>query len=193
MLATDTLRTEHRLIERVLDALEVAAARLDAGEDAPAEALEKALEFVRGFADACHHAKEEQHLFPAFRAKGMLENGGPLGMMLREHELGRGHVRAMAEALPAYRNGDVAAKQRFADNARSYVELLRQHIWKEDNVVFPSEDMMFTEPERARLSDAFEEVERQQLGGVSHDHYHAIVEELETIFSQGGMTHAQHA
>jgi hemerythrin-like domain-containing protein len=84
------------VIERVLGALDALTRR------PVVESLgdwKKALDFIRHFADECHHFKEEQVLFPAMEEHGIPKEGGPIGMMLIEHEEGRGYVRDMAAAI----------------------------------------------------------------------------------------------
>ena len=95
--ATEVLKQEHRVIENVLDALERLA---KAAETSALAEWEKAIDFARNFADKCHHLKEENLLFPALEERGIPREGGPIGMMLAEHEEGRGYVRAMAAAAP---------------------------------------------------------------------------------------------
>ncbi|MGE5602975.1 MAG: hemerythrin domain-containing protein, partial [Nitrososphaerales archaeon] len=65
MQATDILMEEHRVIERVLTSLERAAVRLDNGEAVRPGFFVDAADFVKGFADGCHHKKEEGVLFTA--------------------------------------------------------------------------------------------------------------------------------
>lgn len=172
MRPTEVLKEEHRAIERALKALEVAAERLDLGQEVPGELLEKILEFVRGFADRCHHHKEEGVLFPYLERKGLPRDLGPIGVMLAEHEMGRGHVKAMAEAVEEARPRD------FVAHARAYAALLRDHIAKEDNVLFPMADQMIGSVEAEELMGEFEEAEEELK--VSHERYLAILEELES-------------
>ena len=80
---------EHRVIERVLDALEIAANRLFAGQVIPMDFFLKATDFIKNFADGCHHKKEEGVLFVALAANGMSQDTKPLCIMLAEHEEGR--------------------------------------------------------------------------------------------------------
>jgi hemerythrin-like domain-containing protein len=62
--ATQILRQEHEVILSVLDATEKTAAVLEADNDVPAHVLNETVEFLRRFADAQHHGKEEDLLFP---------------------------------------------------------------------------------------------------------------------------------
>ena len=63
MKATDTMKEEHRLILRVLQCLSAAADQAEKEPGLDVESIQKMLEFFRGFADRCHHAKEEAHFW----------------------------------------------------------------------------------------------------------------------------------
>lgn len=131
----DELMNEHRLIEAVLSAMED---RLADPAMAPETSsfFEQALDFLVNFADGCHHSKEEDALFPALSARGVSIQGGPIGVMLHEHEMGRARIRGMRDALTAIRTGQREAFGDLRRNALEYIQILREHIWKEDNVLF---------------------------------------------------------
>jgi hemerythrin-like domain-containing protein len=135
MNPTEILSGEHRIIEQVLDCLEKLAKDCAAQGRLDKAAAEQALDFFRNFADRCHHGKEETHLFPTMEAKGFPRQGGPTGVMLGEHEQGRAHIRAMAEAVEGAA-GESEAVTRFVTHAHGYVGLLRKHIEKEDHCLF---------------------------------------------------------
>jgi hemerythrin-like domain-containing protein len=183
--ASDVLMREHRGIERMLRILEVAAARVERGQSVPAAVFTRAIEFIRGFADGCHHAKEERTLFPVLEARGIPQEG-PIGVMLREHEEGRQYVRAMAAATDGYERGDPAARQALVENARGYTTLLRQHIMKEDSVLFPMSDRVLSEEDQRQLVERFEEIEREEVGEGVHERYHGTIEELERELGLAG-------
>ena len=114
------LSGEHRVIEQVLDCLEKMAECVEAGSPLDTAAASKALDFFRNFADRCHHGKEESHFFPAMEQKGFVRDGGPTGVMLYEHELGRQRVAAMAQALASLKGGTAHAANGFAAAARAF-------------------------------------------------------------------------
>ena len=95
---SDELMQEHRLIERVLDALETATRHLENGQAVRAEFFIDAAAFIAGFADGCHHKKEEGVLFGAMIESGLPRTDGPLDMFLEEHVLGRALTRGMRDA-----------------------------------------------------------------------------------------------
>ena len=82
MHPTDILSQEHRAIESMLDALETQIRQAKSGGPFPRLFCDDALDFFRNFADGCHHAKEENLLFPRMRERGVPQYGGPIGVML---------------------------------------------------------------------------------------------------------------
>jgi hemerythrin-like domain-containing protein len=177
--ATEVLMTEHRAIERMLAVLETAAQRLEQGQRVRPGLLREAVDFVRNFADRCHHAKEEGGLFPRMEARGVPRQQGPLAVMLLEHDRGRTRVAAIADGIDAYEGGDESAARIIAENARGYVELLRGHIMKEDNVLFPMADRMLSLADQQDLVERFEQIETEIIGPAIHERYHRLLGDLE--------------
>jgi hemerythrin-like domain-containing protein len=143
------------------------------------EQWRKAVEFIRGFADQCHHLKEEKLLFPALERHGISLEGGPIGMMLSEHEEGRRYVSAMANALERAEQDREAAKKTLVENATAYLRLLREHILKEDEILFDMADGTLSPDEQKQLIEEFEEHEEREIGSGVHEKFLGIVRELE--------------
>jgi hemerythrin-like domain-containing protein len=176
--ATGILRAEHDAILRMLAATDEVAQRLARCERVEPQILENLLEFFRLFADRCHHGKEEDLLFPLLEKKGMPRGGGPIGVMLMEHDQGRGFVRQMAEAAGPYASGDVNAGLRWAAAAVQYVDLLSEHIAKENQILFVMAERLLTPAEQMELAAAFENVEIEKMGAGTHERFHAMMDKL---------------
>jgi hemerythrin-like domain-containing protein len=158
MKAVERLKAEHDLIERGLALLEKAVARLEAGQPLPEGFPQWAPRFFQQFADQCHHAKEEDVFFPVLKQRGIPEQGGPIGVMLHEHGLGRdcvGRMRAASQAQPF-------DARTFAEAARQYIPLLRQHIFKENNVLFRMAEQVMSEADDADVTGRFSKVEQER-------------------------------
>jgi hemerythrin-like domain-containing protein len=178
MKPTEILSGEHRVIEQVLDCLEQIARNCATAGRLDKIAAEQALDFFRNFADRCHHGKEETHLFPVMEAKGFPRQGGPTGVMLHEHEQGRGHIRGMADAIEGAAAGERESVARFITHAQGYVGLLREHIEKEDHCLFAMADRTLTADDQQKLLEAFEHVEHEDLGLGTHEKYLALADDL---------------
>ena len=175
---TEILRAEHEIILNVLQCLEVVAGKATRTRALDLRAAEEILDFLRAFADRCHHGKEEGALFPALVRKGMPTNVGPVAVMLSEHEQGRAAIAALAAASARCKSGDGGAIDDFAARAKDYVELLRDHIAKENGVLFPMAESMLRESDRAALAAAFEAHETEDSGPGTHERYVALADDL---------------
>jgi hemerythrin-like domain-containing protein len=182
MQPTEVLMSEHRVIEQVLQCLEKMAQRCsDEGrlDELPAS---QALDFFRTFADRCHHRKEEQHLFPMLEARGFPREHGPTGVMLHEHEQGRHHLWVLGEALKGAAAGDADAVEEFVAHARAYVQLLREHIRKEDHCLFPMAERALSESDRRALLASFTRVEDEKEHAAAHEMYLRLADDLADQF-----------
>ena len=136
MDAIQVMMQEHELIVRVLGALDGFA---DSPLDTPAHQLELGhfVRFIREYADARHHGKEEHVLFAGMIRNGFPAEGGPVGMMLWEH----GQMRELIGALSRFAEQEApwsdADREHLSDAARSYADMLREHIMKENEMLYP--------------------------------------------------------
>ncbi len=179
MLATEILMDEHRVIERVIASLEQGAQRLSQDQAVPMEFFLKTAEFIKGFADGCHHKKEEQVLFPILVENGVPREGGPVGGMLADHEEGRRLTREMRTAAERVQQGDVSAIPLVVKNALGYAALLRQHIMKENHILFPLADQVVPLAQQGHIAERFEHIEHEETGAGVHEKYLGMAEELE--------------
>jgi hemerythrin-like domain-containing protein len=180
--AYSVLAREHRLIERVLDALGRLCdeARRTRQVDGPAAQL--AIHFLRDFADRTHHLKEERILFPAIAAQGYF----PGCALVSDHEEGRERVSRMADAVQRAMNGDEGAIRLFVRTARSFISFLRDHIAKEDECLADVVNASFPREGHERLLEQFDEMERREVGEGAFERFAAMAQELEAKYGHRG-------
>ena len=168
MVIIDRLKEEHQAILLMLQVLEAACKKLEAGEDVNKDDLYKMVDFIKIFADKSHHHKEEDLLFPAMVEAGIPKDGGPIGVMLAEHTMGRNFVQGMSQALEEFSTGSAEASSQIVSNARGYIELLTNHIYKEDNILYPMAEMHITDEKHTELLKEFEQVVPDKIGMDKH-------------------------
>jgi len=157
--AMDLLVAEHKTILKVVYGLQRAGQSLRAGNYVSPILLGDAVIFMREFADRRHHAKEEDILFPALVAHGVPLHGCPIDALLHEHEKGRCLIKEISTSLDLYENNLVGAGIAIAEAIEGIVELYPNHIWKEDDMVFPMVERLFSEVDRLELYQKFQEVD----------------------------------
>ena len=181
MKATGQLRDEHEGVRIMLGILEKLRGKLETAGSIDKEHFEGILEFLKVFVDKCHHAKEEELLFPALVAAGVPEEG-PIAVMLREHEMGRGYVSAMSRTWGTYMAGDKSSSGEIMQNAQEYILLLRNHIEKENNVLFVMADDLLSEKKQDELFEGFEKIEEERIGVGKHEEFHGLIKRLSVIY-----------
>lgn len=137
MNAIEIMMEEHKNIEDLLNALEIECLSLINGSEVDDEYFRLVIDFIRNYADSHHHKKEEILLFNRMvdeigtTAEKLVKYG-----MLVEHDLGRLYVSQLEDALNRYKNGEKEAKLDIIGNSYSYMDLLKRHIFKENNVAY---------------------------------------------------------
>jgi hemerythrin-like domain-containing protein len=177
----DQLQAEHRTIEKALRALTGLCDRLERGEPVDPDAFERMFEFLGTFADRRHHQKEERCLFPVLGAHGVALDRGPIGVMLQEHCTGRALIAHMKRATRARVDGDTKWVGQFVDAARAYVDLLSEHIQKEDNVLFRIAQSLLDERSMLELQEEFDRAEADYPG--SETQYEQEADEMERAWA----------
>jgi hemerythrin-like domain-containing protein len=182
MTPTQELSHEHQAIRRMLAIIHRACDRIESGTPVDPAPPESAVEFIRVFADKCHHGKEEDLLFPAMVKAGIPSEGGPIGVMLAEHVRARQLTKALAEAVPGYRAKEPGADKAVVREARGYANLLDPHIHKEDFILYPMADRVLTQATQDELTAGFEKVEEEVVGHGVHEKFHELLDQLEKIY-----------
>src|ERR1035441_8249783 len=174
----EMLEAEHRVIQKIVAGMSVLAEQLEDGEPVDVSLLENVVEFLRTFADRCHHGKEETFLFPALIRRGVPSHGCPIGGLTMEHQKGRVMVGEFADAIRGYAAGEPPARDNLVKSLRALVALYPSHIWKEDYLLFPLAGKVLTPQDQQELIDKFETVERE-LGLDVHEGFDKLATELE--------------
>jgi hemerythrin-like domain-containing protein len=141
---------EHTQIKRVLALLPDLLKRPDLPAEQRNDMAAACIDFIRDYADAFHHAKEEKILFSFFDA-----NSDIIASFLREHDAGRSHIRAARQALA---KGD---SKTVSEHLTAYAELLTEHIKKEDEILYPWMNRSLSDNQVGRLFSDFASVNNQ--------------------------------
>ncbi len=141
---------EHTVIKRVLAMIPAIIEDLNASRDEDRALVMDTVDFIRSYADRYHHAKEEDILFKEFD-----ENLEMVKVFNEDHRIGRGHVKAILDALET---GD---KRSIQEHFMGYRELLTGHIKREDEVLYPWMDRNLSISQIGRLFARFESVDSQ--------------------------------
>ena len=170
------LMIEHRLIERMIKIIKDEAANINLTGKANVALIEAAVDFIRTYADRCHHGKEEDILFRDLIKKPLTpEHKKILNELIAEHTQARAMVKALVAAVERYTKGDDGASGAVAKLMESLTDFYPVHIAKEDKDFFiPCMDY-FTKQEQEKMLEEFDSFDRNLI----HEKYTKIVESRE--------------
>lgn len=171
---------EHKFILKVVAACTAISRKLTAGEKVDAGLLLRIVEFMQQFADKCHHGKEEDLLFPALEKAGVPSTGCPLEALRAEHTKGRLLVAQLSDSSNEYARSVTGASGGIINALNGIAKLYPNHIWKEDVMVFPMADRLFSPEKKKELLMEFEEVEAN-LGHDVHCQFISFAEKLNDL------------
>ena len=180
MKPLEELRHEHLLIRRMLDVLDVVRDEVNRAPADTTGSLRDAIRFFRGFAE-CHHSKEENGLFPVLSPKNATVANGPLRVLSSEHDAGRTMIQDIEAHLPGIEEGDLDSQEAVARALTLYVRMLRKHIEKEEDILFPLAEVLIAGKDEDSIEEQFLKIE-SAMGPGAHATFEAIVESLEERF-----------
>jgi hemerythrin-like domain-containing protein len=161
MKSIKILAREHDLILQALDSLSSAKKKIETGKPPPKEFFEKALKFLRNFADRFHHFKEEYLMFGLLAQKKEGAFDGPIGALRYQHDRCRACIDEIENNLDGYDHGDAIATTRLLENLAAYIALLRRHIYEEDNIFFQMVARELSDDEEKKLLMQFKQEEER--------------------------------
>jgi PAS domain S-box-containing protein len=171
---TEILMTDHETTEKVFAAFE----RALGGPTPPSTSVvSDALEYFTGYVEQCHNHKEEDHLFPIAEQRGLPRNGGPLAVMIGEHRKSEEALAALRGAAGMYVAGRNDALPALQEAFGQYAAVLKEHFWKENDILYPMALRMLGEAEAAEVVAGIEEVEAS-LGAGTRERYYRIAQEI---------------
>ena len=175
MQVTNDLMEEHQLILKYIELMEqyITISRENRAEDIFLKNASIFIGFIRNFADTFHHEKEEDILFRYMDEPGVLTHCNPLPQMLLEHDQGRKYVKEMSDAV---NNSDMDS---LIGNAWSYAQLLKEHIFKEDNILYPMAEAGIPESQKNSLLEEYRAAEERLNSQAIWTEYKQKYSELE--------------
>ena len=174
----DWLVAEHEMIERAMEVLKrnldkVSSGKLDKVQTG------RAIDFLLEFGDKIHNIKEEKFLFPLMGERGAPVEGGPIGVMLLEHDLERKLLAKMQMALDTFDTASNDEKVVLVKEGLEYLTIRAEHIWKENDILYNMARQILTEADFTYLLEEFQNSDLQHYGEKASAKFAAMLEEVE--------------
>ncbi len=177
------LMIEHRLIERLIALMQRELTRIKDNIAVEPEFafvdpvfLDTAVDFIRTYADRCHHGKEEDILFAELAKKDLSpEHRQAMAELVEDHAWARRTTASLVEAKNDYLLEKAGALDDLLLHLEELVVFYPRHIEKEDKLFFLPCMQYFSESEKAKLLERMAEFDRKMI----HEKYQGIVAGIE--------------
>ena len=180
MLPIGSLMWEHRLIERMISPIRKELSRISEMKEINSDFIDILVDFIRTYADRCHHGKEEDILFRELAKKKMSdEHAAMMKELIRDHIYSRITTRNLEKAKENYINGNAESLKDVSTFLNDLAELYPKHIEKEDKKFFYPSMEYFTQQEQDAMLKEFWEFDRKLI----HEKYAKVLDEMERITS----------
>lgn len=172
------LIAEHEMIERCMAVLKSGLEKLDEGKHNPLQ-MERALDFLLVFGDKIHNRKEEAFLFPLMATRGIPTEGGPIGVMLQEHDAERRLLEGMLPRVAGLAGAAAEVRSKFKEEGLSYLAIRAEHIWKENDILYPMARRVMADADNESLLAEFDRLNREAYGPTALQNFRQMVLEVE--------------
>jgi hemerythrin-like domain-containing protein len=181
MPAIEILVKEH---DSILKVIEITQTILNTNDKSTVKLnhVEQIIDFIKNFADKYHHLKEEDVLFLEMEKHGMSREGGPIAVMLHEHDEGRKYIKQAVEDIEKLKLGDDSAYEQIKENLLNYCTLLTNHIGKENNILYPMAERLLPADVKLAMTENFEETNLTTINNEYFDKYLKLVDELSSVY-----------
>jgi hemerythrin-like domain-containing protein len=170
------LMIEHRLIERVISLMQKEFEAAKQKQSINANFIGFAVDFMKTYADKCHHGKEEDIFFYELAKKNLSpELKNIMDELIQEHGISRVNVKELSAEKESYIKGDKNSLNKIFEPMKVILELYPKHIEKEDRCFFLPSMKYFSDAEKDEMLKKFFEFDKN----IIHDKYKNLVEHYE--------------
>jgi len=174
----DWLVAEHEMIERAMAVLKTNLDKVSSGKHNKIQTA-RAIDFLLEFGDKIHNIKEEKFLFPRMHDRGAPIEGGPIGVMLLEHDLERKLLVKMQMTIGTLSAASDNKKAEFVKEGLDYLTIRAEHIWKENDILYNMARKILTEDDFTYLLNEFQKSDLEHYGENSSSKFATMLKEVE--------------
>lgn len=180
MKPTEDLMFEHKAITLMLSVMSNISASIKDKKVFYTNDVEKIVDFLSVYVDKCHRNKEESVFYPALLlSKNPFKN---IGLIINEHKIGKGYLDEIMCCVVSCKLGSSFSCERIADCMINYVELIQNHIQKEENEYFPLANKALTEEAQSEMSKQFKLINDEFVGMDIHTRYDELLKSMKSKY-----------
>jgi len=182
MKPTEDLKSEHKAITLMLNIMSNISKSIKDKKVFYTNDVEKIVDFLFVYVDKCHRNKEEAVFYPALLMTEYPADKMPVGQIINEHAIGKGYLDEIMSCVVTCKLGSSFSCERIADCITNYVQLIQNHIQKEENDYFPEANKVLSDEAQHEISKQFKHIDDEFVDFGIHNRYDELLKSLESKY-----------
>jgi len=180
MKPTEELIYEHKAITSMLSVMNTISNNIKEKKVFYTNDVEKIIDFLSIYVEKCHRNKEENVFYPTLLLSKYPPEG--VGEMINEHKLAKGCLNEIACCVENFKLGSTFSGEMIADCMANYVQLIEDHIQKEENDYFPLANKVLSKDAQTEISKQFKLINDEFVGQDIQTRYDELLKSLESKY-----------
>jgi len=180
MKPTEELIFEHKAITTMLNVMSNISNNIKNKKVFYTNDVEDIVDFLFVYVDKYHRSKEEEVLYPALLLSKYLTES--IGLMINEYKIAKGYLDEIRCCVENFKLGSTFSGEMIVECMENYVQLIQEHIQKEETDFFPSANKALSEEAQMEISKQFKQINDEFVGLDIHTHYDGLLKSLENKY-----------
>ena len=182
MTPTENLTNEHKDIIELLNIMNKIAENIKSNNVFYTKDVEDIIDYLKHFIELSPNVKEKI-LYPSLELSGIPIENESISIMLYEHALAQNYLNEISSSVENCKIGNDFSGEMLADNLNKYVVLIKNHIHKEEKIIFPIAIKELSEEKQKEIYKQFKEIEEKIVSTGINKYYHKLLKKLKSIYS----------
>jgi len=182
MTPTENLIKEHKEINELLEIMSKIAAKIKSKDVFYPTDVEEIIDYLIIIIDKSHQGKEDEVFYPELMSTGISKETEPLSIINYEHVLAKRYLKEISSCVVNCKIGNDFSGDLLADSLTNYVIVIQNHIKREEEIVFPIANEVFSEEKQHEILQRFEVIDQQNITHSFLERFNKLLNKLKSKY-----------
>jgi len=182
MTPTENLINEHKKINELLDIMSKIALKIKSKDVFYPNDVEEVVKYLINIIENSHHGKEDDVFYPELISSGIPKETAPLSIINYEHLISVNYLKDISSCVVNCKIGNDFSGELLADSLTNYVIAIKNHIQREEEIVFPIANEVFSIEKQNDILQRFEIIEQKYISNSFNDQFDELLNKIKNKY-----------
>jgi len=182
MTPTENLIKEHKEINELLEIMSKIAAKIKSKDVFYPTDVEEIIDYLIIIIDKSHQGKEDEVFYPELISTGISKETEPLSIINYEHVLAKRYLKEISSCVVNCKIGNDFSGDLLADSLTNYVIVIQNHIKREEEIVFPIANEVFSTEKQNEILQRFEVIDQKNITHSFLERFNKLLNKLKSKY-----------